>query len=144
MWGWRVLSPEAPYTGGKAFLDPTVQKVVVLLTDGENVVYGASGTEHKSDYGSYGYLASGRFNALDQGTAARNVDGWVQSTCTNLKNNRVMIYTITLEAGTAANKALYGPCASKPDMYFDSPGAAQLSGIFRNIAQQLVSLKLTK
>jgi Flp pilus assembly protein TadG len=144
MWGWRVLSPEPPYTGGKTFLDPTVQKVVVLLTDGENVVYGASQKEHKSDYGSYGYLASGRFNALDQNTAARNVDGWVQSTCTNLKNNRVMIYTITLEAGTAANKALYGPCASKPDMYFDSPSATQLSGIFRNIAQQLVALKLTR
>ncbi|MGL4635996.1 MAG: pilus assembly protein TadG-related protein [Beijerinckiaceae bacterium] len=144
MWGWRVLSPEPPYTAGKPFLDPTVQKVVVLLTDGENVVYGASGTEHKSDYGSYGYLASGRFNALDQNAAARNVDGWVQSTCTNLKANRVMIYTITLEAGTAANKALYGPCASRPEMYFDSPSATQLSGIFTTIAQQLVALKLTR
>ncbi len=144
MWGWRVLSPEAPYTDGKPFTDPTVQKVVVLLTDGENVVYGASGTTNKSDYGSYGFLASGRFGALTQSTAARNVDGWVQQTCTNLKNKGVMIYTITLEAGTAANKALYGPCASRPDMYYDSPGASQLTGIFRSIAQQLVTLRLSK
>jgi Flp pilus assembly protein TadG len=144
MWGWRVLSPEAPYTDGKPFSDPTVQKVVVLLTDGENVVYGSSGTTNKSDYGSYGFLASNRFGSLSQSTAARNVDGWVQQTCTNLKNQGVMIYTITLEAGTTANKALYGPCASRPDMYFDSPGASQLTGIFKSIAQQLVTLKLTK
>jgi Flp pilus assembly protein TadG len=144
MWGWRVLSPEPPYTDGKPFNDPTVQKVVVLLTDGENVVYGASGTTNKSDYGSYGFLSSGRFGVQDQTAAARNVDGWVQQTCTNLKNQGVMIYTITLEAGTTANRNLYGPCASRPDMYFDSPGASQLSGIFRNIAQQLVTLKLTK
>jgi Flp pilus assembly protein TadG len=144
MWGWRVLSPEAPYTDGRPFSDPTVQKVIVLLTDGENVVYGASGTPNKSDYGSYGFLASGRFNALDQTTAARNVDGWVRDTCTNLKAQGVMMYTITLEANTPANTALYGPCATRADMYFPSPNAAQLSGIFTNIAQQLVALKLTK
>jgi hypothetical protein len=144
MWGWRVLSPEAPYTDGKSFTDPTVQKVVVLLTDGENVVYGASGTANKSDYGSYGFMASGRFGALDQNVAARNVDGWVQQTCTNLKAKDVMIYTITLEANTPANTALYGPCASRPEMYFPSPSASQLSGIFSNIAAQLVALKLTK
>jgi Flp pilus assembly protein TadG len=144
MWGWRVLSPEAPYTDGRPFSDPTVQKVVVLLTDGENVVYGASGTPNKSDYGSYGFLASGRFGAQDQNTAARNVDGWVQQSCTGLKNLGVMVYTITLEAGTAVNKNLYQPCASRPDMYFDSPSATQLTGIFNTIAKQLVTLKLTQ
>jgi Flp pilus assembly protein TadG len=144
MWGWRVLSPEAPYTDGRPFSDPTVQKIVLLLTDGENVVFGASGTPNKSDYGSYGFLASGRFGAQDQTTAARNVDGWVQQTCTNLKNQGVMIYTITLEAGTTANRNLYGPCASRGDMYFDSPSANQLQAIFQNIARQIVTLKLTK
>jgi hypothetical protein len=68
----------------------------------------------------------------------------VQQTCTNLKNQGVMIYTITLEAGTTANRNLYGPCASRTDMYFDSPSATQLQGIFQNIARQIVTLKLTK
>lgn len=144
MWGWRVLSPGEPYTGGRPFNDPAVQKVVVLLTDGENVVYGASQEAHKSDYGGYGYLYKGRFGALDQTTAARNVDGWVQNTCTQLKAQGVLLYTITLEAGTAANKSLYSPCASKAEYYFDSPNASQLNGIFTGIAQQLVALKLTR
>jgi Flp pilus assembly protein TadG len=144
MWGLRVLSPEAPYTDGRAFSDATAQKVVVLLTDGENVVYGSSGTMNKSDYGSYGFMSSGRFGSQDQNTAARNVDGWVQQICTNLKNQGVLIYTILLEADTAANRTLYGACASRPDMYRNVTNASQLTGVFQSIAQQLVTLKLTK
>lgn len=47
---------------------------MLLLTDGENVVYGASQQPTKSDYTSYGYLAGGRFGSDNQTTAARNVD----------------------------------------------------------------------
>jgi Flp pilus assembly protein TadG len=143
-WGLRVLSPNKPYALGRPWNEATTQKVVVLLTDGENVVFGSSGTMNRSDYGSYGFLANGRFGATNQTDAARNVDGWTQQVCDNLKSKGVMIYTITLEAGTPANRALYGKCATRPDMYFDSPSASQLSGIFTNIAQQLVSLKITK
>lgn len=144
-WAWRVLSPEAPYSGGRPFNDPTTQKVVVLLTDGENQVFGAEDKpEIKSDYSSYGFLARGRFGSTVKSTATRNVDGWVQQLCTSLKSRGVLLYTITLEANTTANTALYGPCASKPEMYYPSPNATQLSGIFGNIAQQLIALKLTK
>ncbi len=144
-WAWRVLSPDPPYTNGRPFSDPTTQKVIVLLTDGENVVFGASGkAATRSDYGSYGFLAAGRFGASDQTAAARNVDGWVSQLCSAVKSRGVLLYAITLEADTAANRALYSPCASRPEMYYPSPSATQLSGIFANIAQQLIALKLTK
>jgi hypothetical protein len=37
-WGWRVLSPSAPFTEGRPYNDPSdpVRKVIVLMTDGEN------------------------------------------------------------------------------------------------------------
>jgi hypothetical protein len=145
-WGWRVLSPDPPYTEGRSFSDPSVQKVVVLLTDGENVVYGAnfSGSLTKSDYGSYGFMGGGRFGSQDQTTAARNVDGWVQTLCTSLKSRGVLIYALTLEADTPANRSLYGQCASRPDTYMTSNSASQLSTVFNNIAEQLIALKLTK
>jgi hypothetical protein len=54
------------------------------------------------------------------------------------------MYTITLEAGTTANRNLYGPCATRPDMYMNVSSASQLTGVFNNIAAQLVTLKLTK
>jgi Flp pilus assembly protein TadG len=145
-WGWRVLSPDPPYTEGRSFNDPSVQKVVVLLTDGENVVYGANfgGSLTRSDYGSYGFMTGGRFGSQDQTTAARNVDGWTQSLCTSLKSRGVLIYALTLEADTVANRSLYGQCASRPDTYMTSNSASQLSTVFNNIAEQLIALKLTK
>ena len=36
MWGWRVLSPGAPFAQGRPSNDPHNQKVIVLMTDGEN------------------------------------------------------------------------------------------------------------
>ncbi|MGX7872200.1 pilus assembly protein TadG-related protein [Mesorhizobium sp. ORM6] len=111
-WGMRVLSPGAPYTDGAPFKTPGVSKIVMLLTDGENVVYGASNQPTKSDYTSYGYLAGGRFGSDNQTTAARNVDGWTKSVCTQLKNQGVQIYTMVLQSDTAANRTLYSTCAS--------------------------------
>ncbi len=144
-WGWRVLSPDPPYTEGRSFSDPTVQKVLVLLTDGENVVFGASGqAATRSDYGSYGFLTGNRMGSTNQATAARNVDGWTKQLCTALKNRGVLLYALVLEAGTTANRALYAPCASRPDTYITSNQASQLSAVFGTIADQLIALKLTK
>ena len=36
MWGWRVLSPEPPFTEGKAYDDPENDKFLIVMTDGEN------------------------------------------------------------------------------------------------------------
>ena len=35
IWGLRVLSPEAPYTEGKPYEDPS-EKVMIVMTDGDN------------------------------------------------------------------------------------------------------------
>jgi hypothetical protein len=59
-WGMRALSPQPPYTDAAPWKTQGVSKIVMVLTDGENVVYGASGQPTKSDYTSYGYLAGGR------------------------------------------------------------------------------------
>ena len=38
VWGWRVLSPTAPFTEGHAYDDEDYNKAIVLMTDGENVM----------------------------------------------------------------------------------------------------------
>jgi Flp pilus assembly protein TadG len=142
-WGMRVLSPQAPYTGGAAFKAPGVTKAVLLLTDGENVVYGASKQPTKSDYTSYGYLASGRFGSDNQSTAARNVDGWTLDVCQKLKNNEVQVYTVLLQADTAANRTLYTKCASSPTNYYPTNDVSQLQSVFLNIGSKISQLRLT-
>lgn len=142
-WGMRVLSPGEPYTGGAPFRTAGVSKIVMLLTDGENVVYGASNQPTKSDYTSYGYLAGGRFGSDNQTTAARNVDGWTKSVCTQLKNQGVQIYTMVLQSDTAANRALYSACASDPSGYYAVNDPAKLPNVFQQIANKFSRLQLT-
>ncbi|MEO5755698.1 MAG: pilus assembly protein [Mesorhizobium sp.] len=142
-WGMRVLSPAAPYTDGAAWKTTGVSKIVMLLTDGENVVYGASNEATKSDYTSYGYLAGGRFGSDNQAIAARNVDGWTKSVCTQLKNQGVQIYTMVLQSDTAANRTLYSACASDPSDYYAVNDPAKLPNVFLQIANKFSKLQLT-
>ncbi|TIW90903.1 MAG: VWA domain-containing protein, partial [Mesorhizobium sp.] len=142
-WGMRVLSPSAPYTDGAPWKTPGISKIVLLLTDGENVVYGASEQQTKSDYTSYGYLAGGRFGSDNQATAARNVDGWTKSVCTQLKDQGVQIYTMVLQSDTAANRALYSACASDPSGYYAVNDPTKLPDVFQQIANKFSKLQLT-
>ncbi|MER9301706.1 pilus assembly protein TadG-related protein [Mesorhizobium sp. M0293] len=142
-WGMRVLSPTAPYTDGAPWKTPGISKIVLLLTDGENVVYGASSQPTKSDYTSYGYLAGGRFGSDNQTTAARNVDGWTKSVCTQLKDEGVQIYTMVLQSDTAANRALYSACASDPANYYAVSDPTKLPDVFQQIANKFSKLQLT-
>ncbi|MFD2057843.1 pilus assembly protein TadG-related protein [Mesorhizobium calcicola] len=142
-WGMRVLSPAAPYTDGAPWKTPGISKIVLLLTDGENVVYGASEQPTKSDYTSYGYLAGGRFGSDDQTAAARNVDGWTKSVCTQLKNQGVQIYTMVLQSDTAANRALYSACASDPSDYYAVNDPTKLPNVFQQVANKFSKLQLT-
>ena len=142
-WGMRVLSPAAPYTDAAPWKTSGISKIVLLLTDGENVVYGASEQPTKSDYTSYGYLAGGRFGSDNQTTAARNVDGWTKSVCTQLKNEGVQIYTMVLQSDTAANRALYSACASDPSGYYAVNDPAKLPDVFQQIANKFSRLQLT-
>ena len=142
-WGQRVLSPQPPYTDAAPYRTAGVTKVVMLLTDGENVVYGASNTPQKSDYTSYGYLASGRFGSSNQTAAARNVDGWTKDVCSQLKSQGVQIYTMVLQADTAANRSLYSACASDPSDYYAVEDPAKLPNVFQSIANKFSRLQLT-
>lgn len=143
-WGTRVLSPNEPFTQGDPFDEAGTKKVVVLLTDGENVVFGASNSFNRSDYGAYGYLASNRFDgATAQGTAARKVDSWVLGNCTMLKDRDVDIYTVVLQADTAANRALYSACATTPDSYYPTNDVGRLREVFQKIANQVAALHFT-
>ncbi len=38
-WGWRTLSPGAPFTEGRPYGAEENQKVLVLMTDGQNTYY---------------------------------------------------------------------------------------------------------
>ena len=66
VWGWHVLSPNAPFANGKPYTERGVRKVLVLMTDGDNLMdppAGSGGEDRAADsfvnrnesyYGVYG------------------------------------------------------------------------------------------
>ncbi len=161
-WGWRVLSPTAPYTEGVDYSDQRVAKAIILLTDGANQVHGADGNpnngHNKSFYTAYGYAAEGHLGNTN-GTQTQSVlDDKTATLCTAIKANKddviddqdIYIYTITFDVTDTGIKTLMQNCATPPEScpgeacYFNSPSGADLEDAFESIAVGLNKLRVAK
>ena len=148
----NVVSSLEPYTQGAPFNSENTSKFVVVFTDGENTVFGASKETHlKSDYGAYGIIDGDildkdelpRLGTTNRSTALSNVNTWTQTMCTNLKAKNVEIFTVLLGADTAANRTLYSKCATTPDHYYPTSDVSELDTVFRKIATRIARLYVT-
>lgn len=91
VWGWRVLSPEAPYEQGVSYEEETTTKVLVLLSDGRNQIV-ANDEVTQSDYTSYNYLAAGRLGSRNNYLVAeRSVDAKVKRICQSIKDKNIRL-----------------------------------------------------
>jgi Flp pilus assembly protein TadG len=146
-WSYRVLSPGEPYSQGAPFKSENNSKFVVVFTDGENTVFGASNETHnKSDYGAYGMLDADnppRFGTTNRNTALTQVNTWTLAACTSLKAQEVEVFTVLLGADTAANRTLYSKCATTPEHYYPTSDVSQLDGVFKKIAARIAKLYVT-
>ena len=100
-WGWHALTPNSPLTEGAA-PNPDIDKVIILLTDGEN-------TENRWT------------------TNAADIDARTRLVCANVKAAGIKLYTVRVIDG---NASLLQQCATSSDMYFNVQNASQLNGVF--------------
>ncbi len=109
MWGWHVLSPNAPIGTGTAYEDTSVLKAIVLVTDGQNMVNGGCCGDNKSTYTAYGYAGTGGHLGTDlsSGGPEAALDAKFSTLCTNIKNKGIVIYTIALGAGVGSTGATF-------------------------------------
>ena len=142
-WGWRTLSPTAPYTEGSQYGDPDWTKALVLMTDGLNTTPSNS-TFHKSSYTAYNYLLRNQLGTTNASQSELNQDTRTTTVCTRIKNAGIRVYSILLmEDGTRA-KNMMRSCATDPSLYFESPTSSQLKAVFQAIAQDLSNLRLSQ
>lgn len=116
---FQTLTPTAPFNAAAPSTD--LDKVIILLTDGEN-------TEN-------------RF-----GDSTGKIDDRTKLACTNAKNfytgaQAIKVYTIRVIDG---NSSLLQQCATSPSMYYDVQDASQLNVVFKTIASSLASLRLSE
>ncbi len=152
VWGWRAISPRwqglwggaTPAELPLAYDNVESDKVVVLLTDGDNQFYdnppsGPGG----SDFTAYGRLDEFGFPTLAAGRD--ELDARMARTCAAMKAEGIMLYTITFgPTPNSGTQNLFRTCATSPGHYFHSPNNGDLTSAFRAIGRQLSSLRVAR
>jgi Flp pilus assembly protein TadG len=144
-WGWRVLSPGAPFTEGRPYSDD-VRKIIVLMTDGQNALIADDnpGSAHKSDYTAYGYLRDGHWGSDRFDRATEFMNNRMREVCDNIEATNIEVYTMIFREGDPAARQLVRGCATTSTHYFVADTGAALRNAFRHIAGQISKLRLTK
>jgi Flp pilus assembly protein TadG len=144
MWGWHMLSPNAPFADGAAYGTPQTTKVVVLMTDGQNQ-NSSNSNSNASFYSGAGYVWQGRLG-ITSGTQAQRqaaIDQRLTTLCANMKAQGIVIYTVRVEVNDNLYQVLQN-CASSPDKFYDVQSASQLNQVFDAIAGAIQNLRLSK
>jgi hypothetical protein len=137
-WGWRVVSPTAPYTEGVDYDDDETIKAIIVMTDGKN--------ELGYSFSAYGY-------PLDKfGWNTTNIlNSKLSTTCNNIKavkkadgSDAIKVYTIVFDQPDTTIRNLMKNCASTEDDYFYSPTSADLKAAFESIAAGLNNLRVSR
>lgn len=115
-WGMEVLSPNAPFTGGAAFTDPTISKYMIVLTDGLN-------TQNRWS------------------TTASTINARTALACTNAKALGITVFTIRVEQG---DSDMLQTCASQAGYYYNLSNGNQISGALGSIMKSIKKIRLTK
>jgi Flp pilus assembly protein TadG len=151
MWGWHTITPNAPFADGQAYNTPKVSKIIVLLTDGDNT-NDENDNPNNAIYTGYGYIGQGRLkNASNQSLDANSsattrrdaIDSRQTKICSNLRTNKVLVYSIGVGV-SAHSKAILQGCATTTDMYYDVTDAGQLTTVFNTIAGSIQNLRIAK
>ncbi|PWB59525.1 MAG: hypothetical protein C3F17_16700 [Bradyrhizobiaceae bacterium] len=122
VWAWHALTPGIPYTQASAPA-ADLDKVIILLTDGENTEAWNNASNNKV-------------------TVASHIDNRTRLACDNVKAANIKLYTVRVIEG---NASLLRACASNPgSMYFEVSQASQLNAVFAQIYENLASLRLSK
>lgn len=120
-WAWHSLTSSVPYNEAAA-PDPELDKVVLILTDGDN-------TEAWD-------------NQLKQSINSQaTIDNRTTQVCNNIKASGIKIYSVRVIDG---NAALLKSCATNASMFFDVKQASDLDAVFTSIAEALANLRLSK
>ncbi len=145
MWGWRALSPGAPFAEGRPYEDDGNRKILVLMTDGANA-YDSYRNFNRSMYGAFGYVRKGRLGTTssDNATVVARMNERTLAACRNVKaTGKVRVYTVALGVTDPATLAMLAECASDPEIAFRMKEDSDLAVAFGRIAADVATLRVT-
>mgnify|MGYP000176886417 CR=1 FL=1 len=147
MWGWRLLSPGAPFTGGRAYTVNDNQKIIILMTDGENTYYPKTNSSLlKSWYGAWGFISQNHLGttSTSSSTIVGKMNDRTALACTNAKAAGIKIYTVAFQVSDSDTLAMLTACASEPAMAFQSSSTSALLAAFSAIGDDISLLRVAE
>ena len=172
VWGWRLLSPTPPFQQGSAYDNEKVNKAIVIMTDGNNLVSSIFGSVNNSRFGlsnrqiceiisrgrrgspapgrytshytGYGYIGEGKLGTTNLSGVESILNNRLTQVCNNIKQTGIIIFTIVFQLNDVQLQTLFRNCASSPDKFFNSPNNEKLASAFRTIGAELNSLRVSK
>lgn len=150
LWAARLLSRSGPWSSENPTLYHTfpINRYVIFMTDGE-MQTGPDGG-YSTGYSAYGperysrrVTSNGTTTNSDNNRTAR-----MRMVCTAIKNMGVKIYSISYGSGSTLSSDLVN-CSSStntttPEFAFKADSASQLNTVFRNIGENIGSLRLSQ
>lgn len=139
IWGYRMISPEQPFTEGASWDSQYWRKAVIMMTDGDN-----------TKDTSYSYFWLNQINKIGVNDTVTNpkVKGYntrFEEVCNELRDRDVLVYTVVFTSGVNnTTKNFYKRCATNESMYFYAPSQAELLDVFNQIARELSNLYITE
>ena len=128
MWGWRILSPGAPFDEAGSYTakgsPKRLRKILVLMTDGANTL-------------------SPTYPAHD-GTDTALANSLTLEACTQIKAAGIEIFAIAFDVTDTTIRNTLTTCASSPVNYFEAVTETQLRAAFESIARGVVALRLSR
>lgn len=145
MWGWRALSPTAPFTEGRDYTAADNQKILILMTDGQNT-YEGNGKFVVSQYGAWGYVWKSHLGttSTNENTVQDKMDERTALACSNIKAAGIKIYTIAFQVSDATTVQMLSDCADDPDMAFTASDNTALLAAFTAIGDDISLLRIAQ
>lgn len=135
-WAWRTLEEAALFTEETVDETETIQKVLLLMTDGSNTTFlsdGVSGWDGRYHWGSD-----------DEDADRANADALTLEICESIKNDSIRIITVAFEVPDEQTKTLLQSCASTDADFYDAIDSTELMSAFGKIGSGLKQVRLTQ
>lgn len=144
-WGTRVLSPAEPFPEGRVgTLERPLQKIMIVMTDGDNTYGTDTSSYNKSSYGPYGFLRLNRLNltTISDSTVDAKQNALTLEACTNAKAAGITVYSIAFQVSTNSTKTMLQSCATANAYYYAAESNSELLAAFQTIANQISRLRI--
>lgn len=153
MWGWHTLSPNMPFRDGRTYGSERLQKIIILMTDGENVNSESSNPDN-SDYSGVGLIWQGRLSKPNPNgyTVGLNSSGYdrrvamdnrLAELCGNIRQRNIIVYSVGVQVDNRTQELLRN-CATEPENYFNVTSAGDIGAAFDRIAGAIENLRIAK